>query len=320
MRRREFLLSSGVAAMGLSAFPARWVSAAGTKKQRVLYFTRSQGFPHSVVRRKGDELAHSEKILTDLGKRSGFEVVCTKDGRVFDGDLDQWDAFAFYTTGDLTKPKTDKQHDKQDDLPMSPQGKQRLLDAIAAGKGFIGFHSATDTFHSRGPHDENQVQLDPYIAMIGGEFIIHGHQQETAVTPTSPKFPGTGGIGDSSKFLEEWYTLKNFANNLHVVLIQETEGMTDPCYQRAPYPATWARQHEKGRVFYTSFGHREDIWTNPKVQDVILGGMAWVLRNVNADVTPNIDAVTPKAREIPKLPRPPKKPAAPAKQKPAAAK
>ena len=59
----------------------------------------------------------------------------------------------------------------------------------------------------------------------------------------------------------------------------------------------------KGRVFYTSFGHREDIWTNPKVQDLILGGMAWILRNVDADVTPNIDTVTPKASEIPKCRR-----------------
>ena len=49
-------------------------------------------------------------------------------------------------------------------------------------------------------------------------------------------------------------------------------------------------------------GHREDIWTNPEVQDMILGGMGWILRNVEADVTPNIDAVTPKAREVPKLP------------------
>jgi uncharacterized protein len=307
MQRREFLLSTGVAALGLSAFPAGWLSAAETKPKRVLYFTRSQGFEHSVVKRKGTELAYSEKILTDLGKKAGFEVVCTKDGSVFDGDLDQWDAFAFYTTGKATQP------DNLKDPPMSAQGKQKFLDAIAAGKGFIGFHSATDSFHSPGPADENQEQPDPYIAMIGGEFIRHGAQQATSVVPTAPKFPGTEALGDSYKVVEEWYALKNFAKDLHVVLVQETEGMKDAVYQRAPYPCTWARMHDKGRVFYTSFGHREDIWTNPKIQSLILGGMAWVLRNVDADVTPNIDSVTSKARDLAPA-APAKKPAAKAKK------
>jgi type 1 glutamine amidotransferase len=295
MRRRDFLLSTGVAALGLSAFPAGWVSAAETKTKRVLYFTRSQGFEHSVVKREGSKLAYSEQILTDLGKKAGFEVTCSKDGSIFDGDLDQWDAFAFYTTGKATEP------DNRKDPPMSAQGKQKFLDAIAGGKGFIGFHAATDSFHTPGSADENQDQPDPYIAMIGGEFIRHGAQQNSTVRPTSPKFPGTDSLGDSYRVVEEWYALKNFAKDLHVVLIQDTEGMKDAVYQRAPFPCTWARQHDKGRVFYTSFGHREDIWTNPKIQDLILGGMAWVLRNVDADVTPNIDAVTPKARELAKV-------------------
>jgi hypothetical protein len=71
--------------------------------------------------------------------------------------------------------------------------------------------------------------------------------------------------------------------------------MTDSLYQRPPYPATWARLHGKGRVFYTSMGHREDVWTNSIFQQIILGGIAWALRNVDADVTPNIATVTPHA-------------------------
>ena len=90
MKRREMLLSTGAAIVGLSAFPFRWAAAAGKKKQKVLYFTRCAGFVHSVVKRTGDELSISEKVLTDLGKRHDVEVVCTKDGRVFDGDLDQF--------------------------------------------------------------------------------------------------------------------------------------------------------------------------------------------------------------------------------------
>ncbi|MHC4693996.1 MAG: ThuA domain-containing protein, partial [Planctomycetota bacterium] len=69
-------------------------------------------------------------------------------------------------------------------------------------------------------------------------------------------------------------------------------------YQRPPFPMTWARKHKKGRVFYTSFGHRDDIWTNPQVQGIIVGGLAWTMGNVKVEVTPNIDKVTPKAGQL----------------------
>ena len=200
-------------------------------------------------------------MLVEWGKEAGFDVECSKDGRIFDQDLDKYDAFAFYTCGDLTK------EDKYGNPPMTADGKKRFLDAIAAGKGYVGFHSATDTFHSAGGRDQVQTELDPYVAMVGGEFIVHGRQQEATMRVTSPKFPGVKEMGEASKFMEEWYALKNFAKDLHVILLQETEGMVDDCYQRPPFPATWARMHGKGRVYYTSFGHREDIWTNPEGQE-----------------------------------------------------
>jgi type 1 glutamine amidotransferase len=274
MNRRDMLLKSG-AAVALSAFPLHWAAAsdktADKKKQKVLYFTRSAGFKHSVVSRKGSELAHSEKIVTELGGKGGFEVVCSQEEDIFDGDLSQYDLFAFYTTGKV----------------ISEERKKKLLDAIHGGKGFVGFHCATDTFHAG--------TIDPYIAMIGGEFIVHGAQQKSTMKVVSPDFPGLKGIGDSFTLMEEWYSLKRFASNLHVILLQETAGMKGDMYHRDPYPATWARMHGKGRVFYTSMGHREDVWTNPIFQQIVSGGFSWALGNVEADVTPNLDKVAPKA-------------------------
>ena len=291
MKRREMLKAASAAAIGC-VFPFGWTRAAEEKKRRVLYFTRSAGFEHSVVRREGDELSHSEKILIEMGDFAEFEVECTKDGRVFDGDLDQYDAIAFYTSGDLTKPN------KAGTPPMSPEGKERLLKIIADGKGFVGFHAATDSFHSKGPRNENQTEVDPYIAMLGGEFIVHGAQQEATIRAASPKFPGVKEFGQVQKLKEEWYALKNFAKDLHVILVEDNEGMKGDCYQRPPFPMTWARMHSKGRVFYTSFGHRDDIWTNPDVKRIICGGLAWAMGNVKVDVTPNIDKVTPKADQL----------------------
>jgi len=292
MNRREMLRAAGAAVLATSAFPTQWVGAAEGKKQKILYFSRSAGFEHDAVKLKDGQPSISDRTLTELGAKHGFEVVCTKDGRVFDGDLDQYNAIVFYTSGDLTQP------DKAGTPPMTPEGKQKLLDKIAAGKGFVGIHAATDSFHSKGPSNENQTEVDPYIAMIGGEFIVHGAQQEATIRAASPKFPGVKEFGEVQKLNEEWYTLKNFAKDLHVILIEDNEGMKGDCYQRPPFPCTWARRHGKGRVFYTSFGHRDDIWTNPRVQGIILGGLSWTMGNVKANVKPNIGQVTPKASQL----------------------
>jgi type 1 glutamine amidotransferase len=244
---------------------------------RLLYFTRSAGFEHSVVKRAGTQLSHSENILTELGRRDGYEVECTKDGRVFEGDLTQYAAFLFYTTGD----------------PISPAGKRNLLDAVAAGKGFVGFHSATDTFHSKGP------EPDPYIAMLGGEFVTHGAQQEASLHAVSPFFYKNIGVpSEGLSFTDEWYAGKNFANDLHVILVQETRYMKGDAYRRPDFPETWVRMHGKGRVFYTSLGHREDVWTNPLFQALAQGGIAWVMNQFDYDIAPNVATVTPGANVL----------------------
>jgi type 1 glutamine amidotransferase len=287
MTRRELLTlaSAGALAWRAPAFSA-------VKRKRVLYFTRSGGFEHSVVKRSGAALSYSDNVLTEIGKKFGFDVECTKDGRVFDKNLDRYDAIAFFTSGDLTGPSQDGAP------PMTLAGKQKLLDAISEGKGFVGFHSATDSFHSKGEQFETQTAVDPYVAMIGGEFVKHGAQQEASLVITGG-FPGVNmAMGEGIAFTEEWYALKNFAKDLHVVLVQETLMMKGDMYRRPEYPETWVHMHGQGRVFYTSLGHREEIWDDPFFQSIIMGGLSWAMRNAEFDVTPNIDKVTPQANQL----------------------
>ncbi len=303
VNRREFLKAGGAAAfgLGLSSFPFGWAQAAGAPKRRLLVFTKSAGFEHSAIKRKDDKLSFAEQILTDLGAQHDFEVTCTKDGSLFTPEnIAQYDAFLFYTTGDLTTPGTDKTP------PMTTAGKAAFLEAIKEGKGFVGLHAATDTFHT--PPDDRYVaygdKVDPYIAMIGAEFIHHNAQQEAKMLVADRKFPGFGDLKDSFTLKEEWYSLKDFQKNLHVLLMQETAGMQGTDYQRPPYPATWARMHGKGRVFYSSMGHREDVWTNPLFQGILLGGLSCATGNVTANVAPNIARVAPHAWDLPPRPAP----------------
>jgi len=283
---------------GAETAPGGWGAAKG---KRVLYFTKCSGFEHSVVKRPAkDQLSHSEKILTELGQKYGFAVTCTKDGTVFTpANLAQYDVVAFFTSGVLTEVGTDQ------NPAMTAAGKQALLDAIRNGKGFVGIHAANDSFHVQpDPADLSERfvmhgdNVDPYIAMLGGEFIRHGPQQIAKMGVADNKFPGCEELKDSFESMDEWYTFKDFAKDLHVILIQDTKGMKGVDYQRAPFPATWAHRHGKGRVFYTSMGHREDVWTDARFQHILLGGLGWAAGNVNADVTPNLEKVTPGYREI----------------------
>jgi hypothetical protein len=282
--RRQALQLGGASLLAATcAGSLRAQPAAAPKK--ILYFTKSAGFEHSVVKRDGGQLSHSEKLLVELGQRSGFDVTPSKDGRVFDGQHAQYDAFVFYTSGDVTTVGTDGAP------AMTAAGKRALLDAVSAGKGFLGIHAATDSF--RGAGDGRQV--DPYIAMIGGEFVSHGEQQTARMTVVNPRFPGLEQLGSGFELHEEWYALRNFAPDLHVLLIHETEGMRGDMYARPPFPATWARRHGDGRVFYTSLGHREDVWTHPTFEQILTGALRWVTGQAEVDIPPNMTQVTPGA-------------------------
>jgi type 1 glutamine amidotransferase len=299
------IFRTGATALGLGLAGWHLNAHAEPKPKKVLFFSKSSGFEHSVIKRKGNEPSFAENILAGLGPKHGIEFTFSKDGSLFTPEyLAAFDAYFFYTTGLLTEPGTDK------NPPMTPAGKAAFLEAIRNGKGFIGTHSATDTFHTNeGPDTDTKdrsaryhnygSKADPYVRMIGAEFIIHGKPQTSKMRLADPGFPGFKVDGESFDLMEEWYSLKDFSENLHVILAQETEGMVGEPYQRPPYPATWARMHGKGRVFYTSMGHREDVWTSSRFQEMLFGGIAWAVGNVEADITPNLDKVTPGHAKLP---------------------
>jgi uncharacterized protein len=297
LNRRQWLLAGAAAWLGTGSISKLLAKSQGANK-KVLFFTKSSGFQHSVIARRGDKLGLAERILTEIGKEHGFEVVASKDGRLFEPDqIGQWDAFVFETTGDLTTPGP---QDKSP--PISPDGEKAFYDAIRGGKGFLGMHCATDTFGHHGRR--NKGAEDPYIQMIGGEFIVHGAQQPSRIDIVSPTFPGIangyGSSGGSFTITEEWYALKNFADDLHVILVQGTEGMKGHMYERPNFPITWARAFGKGRVFYTSMGHRDDVWQNPNYQALLLGALGWATGRVDANVSPNIRQFTPQYDVLPK--------------------
>jgi uncharacterized protein len=306
LSRRQFLQASATTAAAM-ALPGALLAA---KKKSVLVFTKSSGFEHEVIKVTAGRPSILEQAVRTLGEQHGFEIMATKDGRVFDSPefRTKYSAVLFFTTLDLTKTGTDG------NPPMSPAGKQALLDAIHGGLGFVGVHAAADTFHTEPDPDDRSNRYiahgeneDPYLRMLGGEFITHGSTprlQTANLVVKDQNFPGIEGVTPPVSFTEEWYSLKDFVPDIHVILALDTQGMKGEPYQRAPYPATWARMHGSGRVFYTAMGDRPENWSNTFFLNLLAGGIRWSIGDAQASLTRNLAEATPGYAEIP--PKPPK--------------
>ena len=290
MQRRVFLTAAGLVTLS-AALPIRLSFGQEKKKAKILYYSRSQGFEHDPVKLINGGPSVSDKAFAKWGAKNNVEFVCTKDGTVFDGDLDQFDGFAFYTSGDLLAEKA-----TDGSKPMSPEGKKRFLKAVEDGKGFVGYHSSTDTWRTAGPPFENQDKVDPYISMIGGEFIRHDAQQTAPMVVTQPaEMPWLKDKGEAFDLWDEWYALKNFNKDIHVILVQETKNMDGPSYNRPAFPATWAHNFGKGRAAYTSIGHLNSIWEDDNFAQFFGELIEWSVGRFDMDLTPNMNKVTPEA-------------------------
>jgi len=301
--RREFLRDATLTGAGL-ALTNRLPAA--TEKS-VLVFTKSSGFEHDVVKRKNGKPSLMDDTITELGNQHGFKAGVTKDGRIFDSkEFHSYSGVVFFTTGELTTLGTDGKP------PMSPEGKKKLLDAVQRGMGFVGVHAAADTFHTQPdtPDRANRYiahgeQSDPYLKMLGGEFIVHGSEprlQDGNVIVNDPAFPGLEGVTSPVNFNEEWYSLKDFQPDLHVILTLDTRGMKGACYERPPYPVTWTRQHGRGRVFYMAMGDRPENWKNEFFLNLLAGGIRWSIGNASAELGANLKEAAPGYAVIPPKP------------------
>ena len=279
--KRLFWLS---AIVGVLLVPLLVRAADAPPLKKVLFFTASQGFQHGPVQRRNGEVASGEKWLTEVGAKHGFAVTCTKYGElVTDQGLAQYDAVVLYTTGDLTAPNGLR----DGSTPMPKNGREVLQRFVAGGKGLVGIHSATDTFHSG-------KTGDPFIRLIGAEFAGHGAMQKATQKVIETGFPGLEGLEPTFVQFDEWYTFKSFAKDIDVVLLQSTEGMKGPMYEGKPaFPSTWARQEGQGRVFYTSMGHDQKGMNTPVFEKVFMAGLKWAAGVTQYTPKPNIAEVAP---------------------------
>ncbi len=155
----------------------------------------------------------------------------------------------FYTTGDL--PFTD---DVRDYL-FNDWVKKK-------GHGFIGAHSAADTYHN----------YEPYWEMLGGTFNGHpwGLERESDGYGSRQESPGEQALGRRVRNHRRDLPFKHWQPEKVHVLMSLNMAKTR---LKKPYhvPIAWVKNYGDGKVLHMSLGHREDVWTNPEVHGIAAG-------------------------------------------------
>ena len=262
MDRRFFGLAVIGTALLAACMPAQPTGAqSGRAKKRVLVVSQAAGFKHSTI-------PVAAGTARALGVGSGlWDVVA---------DANTPEQVAEWITADKLKG-VDLVFfaNTTGTLAFTPEGKQAFYAWIRNGGGFAGVHSASDTFHN-----------DPdYLDLIRGEFLTHGPQRTVEVFNQDPSHPATRHIPTSFKIHDEIYEFKNWERGkVHMLLTMKKHPQRD---EAGDFPVAWTNRVGRGRMFYTSLGHREDVYQgNSLYLQHLLGGIKWALGLEKGDDTP----------------------------------
>lgn len=233
----------------------------------VLFLTKSSGYEHGVVKRKGKELSHAGRVMKKIAKKTPLNVMVTKDaGRISADLLKKVDVVQFYTTGSLFEKGNDG------NPPMTKKQAHTLLRWIRNGGAFVGVHSATDTFKNW-----TEEGRKPYIDMIGGRFVGHDSGGKSGVM-TVKRHPITNHLDQRWELTDEYYFFDATTDNRKpLTILQTKESASGKLKKRDPYMNTWIKPYGNGRVFYTALGHRKDVWTNERFQKLVYKGIRWAV-------------------------------------------
>lgn len=253
-------------------------TAKPAKERRILVFYRCL-YPHTAI-------ATACETFERIGASTGaYTAVISDNPADFTSEnLKSFDAVLLNNTVNYDKI-------------IGEKGKQAILDFVRSGKGLIGIHAASDAAKDWKEGAE----------MMGGIFGGHpwlpnGNWAFQLETPDHPINAGFKGKGFWLR--DEIYSYRSgtFSRSRSRVLVgldlSRDENRNSPelhkdqrnvAQNAKEHPVSWIHQFGGGRVFYTSFGHRNTVYWNAPVLQHMLDGIQFALGDLEGSTTPSAD-------------------------------
>jgi type 1 glutamine amidotransferase len=215
--------------------------------QNVLVFTRTTGFRHGSIE-------PGVQALQRLAQENGFAVERTEDPADFtDERLARYDVVVWLNT---------------DSEVMNDAGRRAFERYIRAGGGWVGVHAASAT----------ETGWAWYGQLIGGGAFFRGHPavQPAQVNVEIADHPSTRHLPQSFTLQDEWYSFRaNPRSSVRVLmtLSESSYGVGD--LAMGDHPIAWYHEFDGGRAWYTALGHPNELYTDTRFTQHLLGGIRW---------------------------------------------
>jgi type 1 glutamine amidotransferase len=290
VRKSLFRISVSIAVV--LALNSSGISGQTPARKRLLFLTHAALYKHP-------SLAPAEAAVTQYGKTGGFDVTTLEGYKQESAKLDmsfltpeylaQFDGLMLMTNGNL---------------PLTLEQKRGIVDFVRNGKALIGVHCASLTLYD---YPEFGEVLGGYYRRSIIPTTIVGKKMGV-LKVEDPNHPATKMLtGGSWAVAEEFYQMGTAVwdasrpteqisqvgrlhipmafsrDRVHVLLSLDTEktdisDLGPEVVKTGDYPQAWSRTFGRGRSFYTTLGHREDIWsTDPTFRAHVTGGIRWAL-------------------------------------------
>ncbi|WP_328470720.1 ThuA domain-containing protein [Actinoplanes sp. NBC_00393] len=148
---------------------------------------------------------------------------------------------------------------------LTEQQEQNLVERVAAGAGFAGWHGGIVATAYESPR---------YQFMVGGRFVCHPGGFVDYDVEIVAEHPVVRGIGSFRLHTEQYFC--HVDPTLEVLATTTFEGKHGaPETAGAVMPVVWLRRFGRGRVFVSTLGHAPADLAVPEVAALTERGLLW---------------------------------------------
>ncbi len=271
------------------------------KPRKILIFSRTSGFRHY------HGIVAAKEVFKYMGDKLGtWETVISDDlAEITPENLKKYDAIILNNATAACFGPSNKQiqsmprEEAEQKIKESFKYCENIIEYVRNGGGVFGIHAAPDAYNY------NNIRHWKYTNMLGGEFIGHPWNIGAKTNPKytlaidDPKSPVIKGIWESNGFMlqDEMYMMgKSYDRSkcrVIVRLVPELSYFITEKYRLNPLgirkdgdiALVWIKSYGKGRVAYGGFGHADNNYPNPKIQELYMRLIQFVCGDLEADTS-----------------------------------